>query len=308
MKILVAGSTGLVGSAILDKFKKNGDKVVGINSKVVDLLNREATFSYLKDLKPDAIVDAAAKVGGIGANNKYPVEFLSENLRIQNNLMDAAHEAKVERFIFLGSSCIYPKNAQQPIKEEYLLSGPLEETNSAYAIAKIAGIEAIKSFRRQYGYKWISLMPTNMYGPGDNFDQETGHVLPALINKFVSAKESGSPSVTLWGTGSPKREFLFSSDLADAVSIALEKYDEDLHLNVGTGEDLTIKELADLISREVGYRGEIIWDHTKPDGTPRKVLDVSRMKSLGWKPKIELKEGIRKTIEYFRNVKGMVVV
>ncbi len=307
MKILVAGSTGLVGSAILDKFKKDGHNVVGINSKVVDLLDREATFSYLKDLRPDVIVDAAAKVGGIGANNKYPVEFLSENLRIQNNLMDAAHEAKVERFIFLGSSCIYPKNAQQPIKEEYLLTGPLEETNSAYAIAKIAGIEAIKSFRRQYGYKWISLMPTNMYGPGDNFDQETGHVLPALINKFVTAKESGIPSVTLWGTGSPKREFLFSSDLADAVSIALEKYDDDLHLNVGTGEDLTIKELADLISREVGYRGEIIWDHTKPDGTLRKVLDVSRMNNLGWKPKVELKDGIRKTIEYFKNVKGMVV-
>ena len=307
MKILVAGSTGLVGSAILDKFKKDGHNVVGINSKVVDLLDREATFSYLKDLKPDVIVDAAAKVGGIGANNKYPVEFLSENLRIQNNLMDAAHEAKVERFIFLGSSCIYPKNAQQPIKEEYLLTGPLEETNSAYAIAKIAGIEAIKSFRRQYGHKWISLMPTNMYGPGDNFDQETGHVLPALINKFVTAKESGIPSVTLWGTGSPKREFLFSSDLADAVSIALEKYDDDLHLNVGTGEDLTIKELADLISREVGYIGEIIWDHSKPDGTPRKVLDVSRMKNLGWKPKVELKVGIRKTIEFFKNVKGMVV-
>ncbi len=307
MKILVAGSTGLVGSAILDKFKKDGHNVVGINSKVVDLLDREATFSYLKDSKPDVIVDAAAKVGGIGANKKYPVEFLSENLRIQNNLMDAAHEAKVERFIFLGSSCIYPKNAPQPIKEEYLLTGPLEETNSAYAIAKIAGIEAIKSFRRQYGHKWISLMPTNMYGPGDNFDQETGHVLPALINKFVSAKESGSPSVTLWGTGSPKREFLFSSDLADAVSIALEKYDEDLHLNVGTGEDLTIKELANLISREVGYRGEIIWDHTKPDGTLRKVLDVSRMNNLGWKPKVELKDGIRKTIEYFKNVKGMVV-
>ncbi len=307
MKILVAGSTGLVGSAILDKFKKDGHNVVGINSKVVDLLDREATFSFLNDSKPDVIVDAAAKVGGIGANNKYPVEFLSENLRIQNNLMDAAHEAKVERFIFLGSSCIYPKNAQQPIKEEYLLTGPLEETNSAYAIAKIAGIEAIKSFRRQYGHKWISLMPTNMYGPGDNFDQETGHVLPALINKFVSAKESGNPSVTLWGTGSPKREFLFSSDLADAVSIALEKYDEDLHLNVGTGEDLSIRDLASLISNEVGYSGEIIWDHAKPDGTPRKVLDVSRMKSLGWRPKIDLKEGIRKTIEYFRNVKGMVV-
>ncbi len=307
MKILVAGSTGLVGSAILDKFKKDGHNVVGLNSKVVDLLDREATFSYLKDLKPDVIVDAAAKVGGIGANNKYPVEFLSENLRIQNNLMDAAHEAKVERFIFLGSSCIYPKNAQQPIKEEYLLTGPLEETNSAYAIAKIAGIEAIKSFRRQYSHKWISLMPTNMYGPGDSFDQETGHVLPALINKFVTAKESGSPSVTLWGTGSPKREFLFSSDLADAVSIALEKYDEDLHLNVGTGEDLTIKELADLISREVGYSGEIIWDHSKPDGTLRKVLDVSRMKNLGWKPKVELEDGIKKTIEFFKNVKGMVV-
>jgi GDP-L-fucose synthase len=307
MKILVAGSTGLVGSAILEKFKKVGHDVKGISTKDVDLRNRKATHAYLNDIRPEVIIDAAGKVGGIGANNKFPVEFLSDNLRIQNNLMDAAHEAKVERFIFLGSSCIYPKNAQQPIKEEYLLTGPLEETNSAYAIAKIAGIEAIKSFRRQYGHRWISLMPTNMYGPSDNFDQETGHVLPALINKFVSAKESGTPSVTLWGTGSPKREFLFSSDLADAVSIALERYDEYLHLNVGTGEDLTIKDLANLISREVGYSGEIIWDHSKPDGTPRKVLDVSRMKNLGWRPKVELEEGIRKTIEFFRNVKGMVV-
>jgi GDP-L-fucose synthase len=306
MTILVAGSTGLVGSAILKKFEDDGESVVGIDSKIVDLLDRDATFDYVIGLKPEVIIDAAAKVGGIGANNRNPVEFLSQNLRIQSNLIDAAHEAKVKRFIFLGSSCIYPKNAPQPIKEEYLLTGPLEETNSAYAIAKIAGIEAIKSYRKQYGHPWISLMPTNMYGPGDNFDTETGHVLPALINKFVTAKEQGISSVTLWGSGTPKREFLFSSDLASAVSVALEKYDGDLHLNVGTGEDISIRELAKLIASEVGFSGDIHWDGSKPDGTPRKVLDIKKISDLGWKPEIDLAAGIRMTIEDFKNSKGRV--
>ncbi len=306
MTILVAGSTGLVGSAIFKKFEDDGKSVVGINSKIVDLLDRDATFDYVIGLKPEVIIDAAAKVGGIGANNRAPVEFLSQNLRIQSNLIDAAHEAKVKRFIFLGSSCIYPKNAPQPIKEEYLLTGLLEETNSAYAIAKIAGIEAIKSYRKQYGHSWISLMPTNMYGPGDNFDTETGHVLPALINKFVTAKEQGIPSVTLWGSGIPKREFLFSSDLASAVSVALEKYDGDLHLNVGTGEDISIRELAKIIASEVGFSGDIQWDGSKPDGTPRKVLDIKKISDLGWKPEIDLASGIRMTIEDFKNSKGRV--
>ena len=306
MTILVAGSTGLVGSAILKKFEDDGKSVVGINSKIVDLLDRDATFDYVIGLKPEVIIDAAAKVGGIGANNRNPVEFLSQNLRIQSNLIDAAHEAKVKRFIFLGSSCIYPKNAPQPLKEEYLLTGPLEETNSAYAIAKIAGIEAIKSYRKQYGHPWISLMPTNMYGPGDNFDTETGHVLPALINKFVTAKEQGISSVKLWGSGTPRREFLFSSDLASAVSVALEKYDGDLHLNVGTGEDISIRELAKLIASEVGFLGDIHWDSSKPDGTPRKVLDIEKISDLGWKPEIDLASGIRMTIEDFKNSKGRV--
>lgn len=301
MTILVAGSTGLVGSAIVKEFKDVGEDVVGVNSKVVDLRDRTATFEYLKKLKPTVIIDAAAKVGGIGANNSFPVDFLSENLQIQNNLMDAAHSVEVERFVFLGSSCIYPKECAQPIKEEYLLTGPLEPTNSAYALAKIAGIEAIKSYRKQYGYRWISLMPTNMYGPNDNFNIETGHVLPALINRFVSAKKDGLKSVSLWGTGTPKREFLHSKDLAKAVLVALEKYDDVLHLNVGTGEDISIMHLAETIAQAAGYDGQITWDNSKPDGTPRKVLDVTRIKSLGWTPSISLDEGIRMTIEEFKS-------
>ena len=299
MTILVAGYSGLVGSAIFDLLKSKGESVIGVNSGVVNLLDRDATFSYLKDVKPDLVIDAAAVVGGIGSNNRFPVDFLTKNLQIQNNLMDAAHEANVERFVFLGSSCIYPRDCQQPIKEEYLLSGPLESTNSAYAIAKIAGIELIKSYRKQFGRRWISLMPTNMYGPRDNFDLETSHVLPALINRFVSARSSGAHEVTLWGSGSPRREFLHSRDLAVAVLLAAEKYDSDIHLNVGVGEDLTISDLAALIARQSEFKGKVTWDHSKPDGTPRKVLDISRLKSLGWSPSITLEEGIKETIEWF---------
>jgi GDP-L-fucose synthase len=301
MTIVVAGHSGLVGSGIFDLLQNQGANVVGVNSKVVNLLNRDATFQFIADTKPDLIIDAAAIVGGIGSNNSYPVDFLSKNLQIQNNLMDAAHAANVERFVFLGSSCIYPRECQQPIKEEYLLTGPLEATNSAYAVAKIAGIELIKSYRKQFGRRWISLMPTNMYGPRDNFDLETSHVLPALINRFVSARRSGSAHVTLWGTGSPKREFLHSKDLATAVLLAAEKYDSDLHLNVGVGEELSIKELAMHVSRIAGFEGEILWDNAKPDGTPRKVLDVTRLKSLGWSPTITLDQGIRETIEWFES-------
>ena len=299
MTIVVAGHTGLVGSAIIKALEDCGESVIGINSKVVDLLDREATFDFIHDHKPELIIDAAAIVGGIAANNKFRVEFLSKNLQIQNNLMDASHESNVERFVFLGSSCIYPRQCPQPIKEEYLMTGPLETTNSAYAIAKIAGIELIKSYRKQYSRRWISLMPTNTYGPRDNYDLETGHVFPALINRYVTARRNGVSEVTLWGTGSAMREFMHSSDLASAVLLASEKYDSDLHLNIGTGVDLTIKDLALRISKFSNFNGETKWDSSKPDGTPRKVLDVSRLKALGWEPKISLDQGIQETIAYF---------
>jgi GDP-L-fucose synthase len=306
MTIVVAGYTGLVGSAIYESLQARGESVIGVNRSVLDLLDRKKTFEFLNDVKPAAVIDSAAVVGGIGANNTYPVEFLSQNLQIQTNLMDAAHAANVERFVFLGSSCIYPRQCPQPIKEEYLMTGHLERTNSAYAVAKIAGIESIKSYRKQYGRKWISLMPTNIYGPRDNFNLDNAHVLPALINRFVSGVKSRAKSVTLWGTGEPKREFLHSRDLASATLFALEKYDQDEHLNVGTGEDLTIQELASVVARLTKFEGELIWDKSKPDGTPRKVLDVSRLKSLGWAPKINLEEGISETIEWFLKNQSMV--
>ena len=302
MTVLVAGGTGLVGSAIVRHLESRGESVLSVNSKVVDLLDRKATFDYVLSHKPDVIIDAAARVGGIGANNKYPVDFLSLNVQIQTNLMDAAHAAKTPNFLFLGSSCIYPRDCAQPIKEEYLLTGPLEATNSAYAVAKIAGIELIKSYRKQYGYKWISAMPTNLYGPNDNFDLETSHVFPALIRKFSEAAANGG-SVELWGTGSPKREFLHVDDLAKAVVVLLEKYNADDHINVGTGEDVTIKELAETIASAAGFSGDVTWDSTKPDGTPRKVMDVSKIKSLGWAPQISLEEGVRQTVEYYQREK-----
>jgi GDP-L-fucose synthase len=302
MTVLVAGGTGLVGSAIVRHLEARGETVLSVNSKVVDLLDRKATFDYVLSHKPDVIIDAAARVGGIGANNAYPVDFLSLNVQIQTNLMDAAHAAKTPNFLFLGSSCIYPRDCAQPIKEEYLLTGPLEATNSAYAVAKIAGIELIKSYRKQYGYKWISAMPTNLYGPNDNFDLETSHVFPALIRKFSEAVKNGT-SVQLWGTGSPKREFLHVDDLARAVVVLLEKYDNDEHINVGTGEDVTIKELAETIASAAGYVGQLEWDSTKPNGTPRKVMDVSRIKSLGWAPQISLVDGVRQTVEYYQREK-----
>lgn len=299
MTVVVAGGTGLAGSAIVRAFENAGKEVVGINRSVVDLLDREATISYIKKIKPTLIVDAAAKVGGIGANNTFPVEFLVDNTRIQSNLMEAAHAADVDRFVFLGSSCIYPRDCAQPIKEEYLLTGPLEQTNSAYAIAKIAGIELIKSYRKEYQHRWISLMPTNLYGPRDNFDLQHAHVLPALIRRFVEAKKNGVDTVTLWGTGAPRREFLHVDDLARAVVMASEKYDANEHINIGTGEDLTIKELAELIARLAGFTGTIAWDSSKPDGTPRKVLDVTKVKSLGWEPEISLEAGIASTIAWY---------
>ena len=300
MTIVVAGATGLAGSAIVRAYEKAGKEVVGINRSVVDLLDLQATKKFLKDIAPSMVIDAAARVGGIGANNAFPVEFLTDNIRIQSNLMDASHEAKVGRFIFLGSSCIYPRDCAQPIKEEYLMTGPLETTNSAYAIAKIAGIELINSYRKEYGHKWISLMPTNLYGPNDNFELQGSHVLPAFIRRFVEATEKNAPTETLWGTGAPKREFLHVDDLANAVLIASEKYDSSMHLNIGSGQDLSIKELAELVADIAGYKGEIKWDSSKPDGTPRKVLDVTKAKSLGWAPAITLRDGIASAMNWYK--------
>jgi GDP-L-fucose synthase len=299
MTIVVAGSTGLVGSALMKHFEEIGLQTVGISRSNVDLFDKNSTIEFIANLKPTAVIDAAGKVGGIAANDQQPVEFLSENLLIQGNLMEAAHRAKVPRFVFLGSSCIYPRDAKQPIKEEYLNTGPLEKTNSAYAIAKIAGIELINSYRKEFGYKWISVMPTNLYGPRDNFGLESSHVLPALIRKFVETKFNQIPSVTLWGTGNPRREFLHVDDLATAVAVLLENYDAEMHINVGTGQDVTIRELALLISELTGYEGEILWDFNKADGTPRKVLDVQRIKKLGWTPKISLRDGIQSTINWY---------
>jgi GDP-L-fucose synthase len=299
MTILVAGGSGLVGSAIVRELKGLNQDVIGISSKDVDLLDRNKTFEFINNLKPAAIIDSAAKVGGIGGNNSYPVEFLSQNLQIQSNLMDAAHAAKVSKFVFLGSSCIYPRDCAQPIKEEYLLTGALEQTNSAYAVAKIAGIELIKSYRKEYGYKWISVMPTNMYGPNDNFDLENGHVLPVLIRKFIEAKRTDSGKVALWGSGSPLREFLHVDDLAKAVVLCMDKYDDSKQINVGSGQEVSIKDLADKISKAVGFKGEISWDSSKPDGTMRKVLDSSKIAKLGWKPLISLDQGIASTVEWY---------
>ncbi len=299
MTILVAGATGLAGSAIIKELNRIGKQAVGISTKDVDLLDRNATFNYLNELKPNIVIDAAAKVGGISANNNYPVEFLSENIQIQTNLIDAAHSAKVEKFVFLASSCVYPKNCPQPIKEEYVLTGTLESTNSAYAMAKLAGIELIKAYRKEFGHKWVSVMPTNLYGPNDNFDLESSHVFPALIRKFVEAKKSNASSVKLWGTGKPRREFLHVDDLARAIIVCMDSYDSDMQINIGTGIDLTVEELAEKIAKNTGFTGIINWDTAKEDGTPQKVLDIQKITNLGWKPTINLDQGIKLTVEWY---------
>ena len=300
MRIYVAGHRGLVGSAIVRNIEAGGGhEWFGRTRAELDLLDRRAVFDFISSEKPDAVIIAAGKVGGIVANNTYPVEFLSENLQIETNLIDACHKAEIEQVLFLGSSCIYPKLAPQPIKEEYLLTGPLEPTNEAYALAKISGLKLIESYRREYNRKWISAMPTNMYGPGDNFDPQNSHVLPALIRRFHEAKVSSAPSVTCWGDGSPMREFLHADDLASACIFMLENYDGDVALNVGTGEDITIRELTEIISDVVGYEGEILWDTEKPNGTPRKLLDVSKLKGLGWEPRLALRDGIASTYEWY---------
>lgn len=297
----VAGHRGLVGSAIWRRLQSAGfTDLVGRTSAELDLKNREDVFAFFEQTKPRYVVLAAAKVGGILANNTYPVDFLSDNLRIQVNVLDAAQQYGAERLLFLGSSCIYPKFAEQPIREESLLTGHLEPTNDAYAIAKIAGIMQIQAVRRQFGLPWISAMPTNLYGPGDNFSPEGSHVLPALIRRYDEAARSGVESVTNWGTGSPRREFLHVDDMAAACLHLLENYDGPSQVNVGTGTDVTIKELASLVAEAVGYEGVMEWDTSKPDGTPRKLLDVSKLKEAGWSASIELQEGIRTTVEWYR--------
>jgi GDP-L-fucose synthase len=300
-KFYVAGHRGLVGSAIWRRLEAEGfTDLVGRRSSELDLKDRDAVFEYFAKEKPRYVALAAAKVGGILANNTYPVDFLSENLRIQTNVMDAALEHGAERLLFLGSSCIYPKFATQPIKEESLLTGHLEPTNDAYAIAKIAGILHVQAVRRQYGLPWISAMPTNLYGPGDNFSPTGSHVLPALIRRYDEAVKSGASEVTNWGTGSPRREFLHVDDMADACLHLLEHYDGPEQVNVGTGKDTTIKEIAGVIADVVGFKGETVWDTSKPDGTPQKLLDVSKLAEAGWTAKIGLREGIESTVEWYR--------
>ncbi|MGV0110177.1 GDP-L-fucose synthase family protein [Arthrobacter sp. CP30] len=303
----VAGHRGLVGSAIWRKLEAEGfSDLHGQSSLELDLKDREAVFEYMARVKPRYVVLAAAKVGGILANATYPVDFLTENLQIQVNVLDAAREQNVERVLFLGSSCIYPKLAPQPIREEALLTGHLEPTNDAYAIAKIAGIMHVQSVRRQYGLPWISAMPTNLYGPGDNFSSQGSHVLPALIRRYDEAVESGADSVQNWGTGSPRREFLHVDDMAAACLHLLENYDGAEHVNVGTGSDITIKELAEIVADAVGYTGRMQWDTSKPDGTPQKLLDVSKLAGAGWTASISLADGIRSTVDWYREHSGNV--
>ena len=298
MKIYLAGHRGMVGTAIYKELKQNGySNIITRTSKVLDLRNQKSVNTFISDEKPDVVIIAAARVGGILANNTYPYQFLYDNLTIQNNIISASHNSGVQKLIFLGSSCIYPKHAPQPIKEEHLLTSPLEPTNQWYAIAKIAGLKACEALRVQYDRHYISLMPNNLYGPNDNFDLDTSHVLPAMIRKFHDAKPD--KPVTLWGTGKPKREFLHVEDLARAVVFAFENNLSDTLYNVGIGKDISIKELAEWIQRIVGHSGEIIWDLTKPDGTPRKLLDVSKLHSAGWKHQIELSEGIQQTYKWF---------
>lgn len=297
----VAGHRGLVGSAIWRNLEQEGfTKLIGRTSSELDLKDRGAVFKFFAETNPRYVVLAAAKVGGILANNSYPVDFLSDNLRIQVNVLDAARESGVERLLFLGSSCIYPKYAEQPIREESLLTGHLEPTNDAYAVAKIAGIMQIQAIRRQYGLPWISAMPTNLYGPGDNFSLEGSHVLPALIRRYDEAARAGTPVVTNWGSGAPKREFLHVDDMAAACLHLLEHYDGPSQVNVGTGTDVSIRELAHLVADTVGYKGEIVWDTSKPDGTPRKLLDVSKLAEAGWTSTIGLEAGVRATVDWYR--------
>jgi GDP-L-fucose synthase len=299
-KIYIAGHNGMVGSAIWRTLSAKGyTNLIGATSKELDLRKQDAVQEFISKEKPDVIIDAAAKVGGILANNNFPYQFLMENMQIQNNLIDAAHRLGVEKFIFLGSSCIYPKFAPQPLKEDYLLTDSLEPTNEWYALAKITGVKACQALRKEFDKDYVSLMPTNLYGTHDNFDLNSSHVLPAMIRKFHEAKLNNNADVVLWGSGTPMREFLFVDDMANAVVFALENKLPDYLYNVGTGEDLTIKNLAEIIQKIVGHFGNIIWDDTKPDGTPRKLMDISKMHELGWKHQVNLEDGIAKTYTWF---------
>lgn len=301
-KIYVAGHRGMVGSAIVRNLEQKGYvNIIGRTSKELDLIRQSDVENFFEEEKPEYVFLAAAKVGGIYANNKYPAEFIYNNLMIETNIIHSAYKYSVKKLLFLGSSCIYPKMAPQPIKEEYLLTGPLEPTNEAYAIAKISGIELCKFYRRQYGCDFISVMPTNLYGINDNFDLETSHVLPALLRKFHEAKINGDQEVVIWGTGKPRREFLYVDDLADACVHLIKNYSDEGHINVGTGEDLEIIELANIIKEIVSFKGRIVNDLTKPDGTPRKLLDVSLLESTGWKYKTSLKDGIKKVYDWYLN-------
>jgi GDP-L-fucose synthase len=304
-KIYIAGHRGMVGSAIWRQLQQAGyTNLVGKTSKELDLRNQQDVKQFFETEKPHVVIDAAAKVGGILANSSYPYQFLMENLQIQNNLISSSLEAEVNKFIFLGSSCIYPKFAPQPLKEEYLLTGSLEPTNDAYALAKISGVKACEAIRKQYNKDYVSLMPTNLYGTHDNFDLKTSHVLPAMIRKFHDAKLDNHSPVTLWGSGTPLREFLFVDDMASSVIFALENILPEYLYNVGTGVDLTIRDLAVSIQKIVGHQGEIIWNSSKPDGTPRKLMDISKMNGLGWEPKINLEEGIKLTYQWFLENQG----
>jgi GDP-L-fucose synthase len=307
LPVYIAGHRGLVGSALLRKFEAEGFTNLVVRShNELDLTDRAATFDFFLETKPHVVIDAAARVGGIMANNTYPADFLSENLQIQVNVLDAAVAARVPRLLFLGSSCIYPKFAPQPIQESALLTGPLEPTNDAYAIAKIAGILQVQAVRRQHGLAWISAMPTNLYGPGDNFSPSNSHLLPALIRRYEEAKADGVAEVTNWGTGTPRRELLHVDDLASACLHLLENFDGPTHVNVGTGIDHTISEIAAMVADAVGYAGETRWDATKPDGTPRKLLDVSSLREAGWLPRIQLRDGVEATVAWYRANAGAV--
>ena len=299
-RIYVAGHSGLVGSAIWRELQQRGfTRLIGRTHAELDLLDGAAVSAFYAQEKPEYVIDAAAKVGGILANDRHPAEFLFQNLQIQNNLIHGAYQAGVRKLLFLGSSCIYPRLAPQPLKEEYLLTGPLEPTNEWYAVAKIAGIKMCQAYRRQYGCDFISAMPTNMYGPNDNYDLQNSHVLPALIRKFHEAKAVSAPAVTCWGTGSPLREFLYSDDLARACVFLLENYSEEQFINVGSGSEVTVRDLTETIKRVVGFTGQIVWDKSKPDGTPRKLMDSSRLFALGWRPQVELEAGVRLTYQDF---------
>ncbi|MDZ7611963.1 MAG: GDP-L-fucose synthase [Candidatus Moranbacteria bacterium] len=301
-KIYLPGHTGLVGSAIKRNLENHGYKNLLCKTKEeLDLMDEKAVEEFFRKEKPEYVFLAAAKVGGIKANNDFPADFIYQNLKIQNNIIHNAYKHGVKKLLFLGSSCIYPRECPQPIKEEYLMTGPLEQTNEPYAIAKIAGIKMCQAYNRQHGTKFISVMPTNLYGPNDNFDLETSHVLPALIRRFHEAKENNQKEVTIWGTGKPKREFLYVDDLADACIFLMNNYQDSQIVNIGTGEDLSIKELAETIKQIVGFQGKVVHDTSKPDGTPRKLLDVSKLHNLGWQHKTGLEEGIRRTYEWYRN-------